>query len=53
MVRSIEEIFPPVEELIEMEPEEIGPFLLEYLHEQNKDSGGGHFNRYNLTFQII
>ena len=49
MSRSIEKVLPPVEVLIEMEPEEIGPFLLEYLHEQNESPGSGQMNRYNLT----
>lgn len=49
MSRTIEEILPPVEELKEMEPEEIGPFLLEYLNEQCDEGGSNQFNRYNLT----
>jgi len=49
MSRSIEKVLPPVELLIEMEPEEIGPFLLEYLHEINDDPRSGGLNRYNLT----
>ena len=36
MPMSIKEILPPPDEITEMEPEEIGPFLLEYLHESNK-----------------
>ncbi|MCL4385696.1 MAG: TIGR02391 family protein [Cyanobacteria bacterium] len=33
MPRTLQDILPPPDELIEMEPEEVGPFLLEYLNE--------------------
>ncbi|MCL5772671.1 MAG: TIGR02391 family protein [Actinobacteria bacterium] len=37
MPRSIKDILPSSNELTEMNPEEVGPFLLEYLNESNKE----------------
>lgn len=37
--------FPPPEEVMEMEPEELAPFVLRFLKKQPKDS----INRYNFT----
>ena len=44
MTRSIKDILPPPSEIIEMDPEEVGPFLLEYLNESNKNK----FHRINI-----
>jgi hypothetical protein len=33
VARSLEELLPPPETLLTMQPEEIAGFLLEYLHE--------------------
>lgn len=37
--------FPPIDEVLKMEPEELAPFVLRYLKEQPNDS----INRYNFT----
>jgi uncharacterized protein (TIGR02391 family) len=42
---SVLAAFPPLEEIIGMEPEELGPFLLRYLKTQPEAS----INRYNFT----
>lgn len=44
MPRSIKDILPPPSEIAEMDPEEVGPFLLEYLNESKEHK----FNRINL-----
>lgn len=41
---ALRDILPPVETVLEMEPEDLGPFLLEYLATQ-----GDNINRYNFT----
>ena len=41
---SFKEIFPPIATALEMEPEELGPFVLRYLATQ-----GEQINRYNFT----
>lgn len=40
---TFEECFPPIDTTLEMEPEELGPFILKYLSEQS------NINRYNFT----
>ena len=47
----MKDIMPPVDELLEMEPEEIGPFLLEYLNRQEEKGSSGQLNRYNFTLE--
>ena len=44
MPRSIKDILPPPNEISEMDPEEVGPFLLEYLNESNDHK----FHRINI-----
>lgn len=41
--------FPPAEALIELEPEEIGQYLLVYLNKIRIDEGRNKFHRYNET----
>jgi len=41
---SFKAIFPPIETALEMEPEELAPFVLQYLATQ-----GSNINRYNFT----
>jgi uncharacterized protein (TIGR02391 family) len=41
---ALKDILPPLETALEMEPEELGPFLLKYLATQ-----GDNINRYNFT----
>lgn len=43
------DIFPPVSELLMLEPEEIGPFLLEYLNFLENDPTSSQLNRRNFT----
>lgn len=50
MVRSMKDIFPPPEEVLKLEPEELAVFLLEYLREVEKSSPGS-LNRYNFTLE--
>ena len=50
MTRSMKDIFPPPEEALKLEPEELAVFLLEYLCEVEKTSPGS-LNRYNFTLQ--
>ena len=40
---TFEAIFPPIETVLEMEPEELAPFVLKYL------AGQPNINRYNFT----
>src|SRR6266436_8148731 len=40
---SFRSIFPPIDTVLEMEPEELAPFVLRYLATQ------GEINRYNFT----
>lgn len=49
MTRPLKEVLPPVDNLLEMEPEEIAPFLLDYLIEQESSSSSNQLNRYNCT----
>ena len=49
MPRSIKDILPPPGEIIEMDPEEIGPFLLEYLNESTKKK----FNLNNIISGLV
>ncbi len=51
MNNRIKNIFPPVEQLLDMEPEEIGPFLLEYLNVTDEDPTSSKLNRYNFTLE--
>jgi len=46
----LEDVFPPPEELLAMEPEEIAVFLLDYLCD-TEEQKRGHLNRYNFTFE--
>ena len=39
--------FPPIENALEMEPEELAPFVLKYLSTRERT---GKMNRYNFTF---
>jgi len=49
-VPSLKDIFPPPEQLIQLEPEEVGTFILKYLCLAEKEKGSsGSFNRYNFT----
>ena len=48
MSRLLKEVLPGVDVLLEMEPEEIAPFLLDYLIEQ-ENTNSSQLNRYNLT----
>lgn len=50
MVRSMKDIFPPPEEALKLEPEELAVFLLEYLCEAEKSSPIS-LNRYNFTLE--
>ena len=43
--------FPPVSELTNLNPEEIGPFLLEYLNMIDNDPARSTLNRYNFTLE--
>lgn len=43
MANMFKEIFPPIETALDMEPEELAPFVLKHL------SKIGHINRYNYT----
>jgi len=45
MAKSLAQIFPPPEELLELEPEDIAPLLLEYLNQ----GPGRQLSRYNFT----
>ncbi len=47
MPKWLNEIFPPAETLLELEPEDIAPLLLEYLNQ----GSGRQLNRYNFTLQ--
>lgn len=50
MSRQINEAFPPPDELLRLEPEEIAVFLLDYLCEiESENSSRGQLNRYNFT----
>jgi uncharacterized protein (TIGR02391 family) len=46
----MKDIFPPPEDVLNLEPEELAVFLLEYLREAEKSSPGS-LNRYNFTLQ--
>jgi hypothetical protein len=50
MAKSMKDIFPPPEEVLKLEPEELAVFLLEYLCEIEKGSPNS-LNRYNFTLQ--
>jgi len=50
-MNRIKEIFPPVEQLLDMEPEEIGPFLLEFFNIIDGDPTSSKLNRYNFTLE--
>lgn len=43
--------FPPVDELLELETEDIGPFLLKYLNAIESDPQGTKLNRHNFTLE--
>jgi len=49
MLRLLNEVLPPIDILLEMEPEEIAEFLLDYLVEQENSSSSNQLNRYNFT----
>lgn len=52
MTRQLKEAFPPPAELLELEPEEIAVFLLDYLCEiEAAYPSGGQLNRYNFTLE--
>lgn len=50
--RPLNEVLPPPEVLLELEPEEIGVFLLEYLNSLGREDRG-LLNRYNFTIQSV
>src|SRR3989344_7007073 len=41
--------FPPIDILLELEPEEIGQYLLAYLNSLVKEKAQNKLNRYNIT----
>lgn len=50
MTRQMKDAFPPPEELLRLEPEEIAVFLLDYLCELESSSPrGANLSRYNFT----
>ena len=49
MAKSLKASFPPPDEVLNLAPEEIGVFLLDYLCELGDDSQS--LNRYNFTLQ--
>ena len=51
MSKTMSDIFPPASELLEMEPEEIAPFLLQYLVLLDEEGSSGQLNRYNFTLE--
>jgi len=48
MARQLKDAFPPPDELLQLEPEEIAVFLLDYLCEL-EEQRSGQLNRYNFT----
>lgn len=49
-MRQIRDAFPPLDELLNLEPEEIAVFLLDYLCEiESEYSSRGQLNRYSFT----
>ncbi len=46
---KISDVFPPVEVLLTMEPEELALLLLEYLCQCERNRSSGLLNRYNFT----
>lgn len=48
MFRQLKDVFPQPEELLQLEPEEIAVFLLDYLCDSEEQTRG-HINRYNFT----
>ena len=44
---TLQDIFPPPEDLLELEPEDIAPLLLQYIAQGE----GRKINRYNITLQ--
>lgn len=48
MTSQLKDVFPPVEELLQLEPEEVAVFLLNYLCD-SEEQKRGHLNRYNFT----
>lgn len=48
MARQLKDALPPPEELLQLEPEEIAPFLLDYLCDSDEQKRG-HLSRYNFT----
>lgn len=51
MSKTISDVFPPASELLDMEPEEIAPFLLQYLVLLDEEGSSGQLNRYNFTLE--
>jgi uncharacterized protein (TIGR02391 family) len=51
MAKTLNDIFPPKETVLEMEAEEIAPFLLKYLKVLNEEGGSNQLNRYNFTLE--
>lgn len=45
----LKEFFPPPKTLLELEPEEVGQYLLIYLNSVVEESGKNKLNRYNFT----
>lgn len=48
MARQLKDALPPPEELLQLEPEEVAVFLLDYLCDCDEQERG-HLNRYNFT----
>ncbi len=48
MARQLKDALPPSEELLQLEPEEVAVFLLDYFCDCD-DQKRGHLNRYNFT----
>ncbi len=49
-MKTFKEVFPPLDAVLNMEPEELAIFLLEFLCECEEDRDmGGYLNRYNFT----
>lgn len=50
MSKQVKDVFPPPDELLQLEPEEIAIFLLDFLCELEREKPtGGNLNRYNFT----
>lgn len=48
-MKSLSEAFPPPDELLKLEPEEIAVFLLDYLCDLERNKQRGMLSRYNFT----